>query len=106
MASLCVSDNAFSGAIGDTLRQGSSGGNGVRCDHIRIFTPPVTPAGLLTTRREQRLRPASAVVPRPAPAPATHAKLGPSADQNNLANRAQRLEAVMRRPNRKELEAV
>ena len=56
----------------------------------------------LTTRREPRLRPASAVVTRPAPAPATDAKLGPSADQNNLANRTQRLEAVMRRPNRKE----
>jgi hypothetical protein len=56
----------------------------------------------LTTRREPRLRPASAVVTRPAPAPATDAKLGPSADQNNLANTAQRLEALMRRPNRKE----
>jgi flagellar protein FliO/FliZ len=51
----------------------------------------------LTTRREPRLRPASAVVTPPAPAPATDAKLGPSADQNNLANTAQRLEAVMRR---------
>jgi flagellar protein FliO/FliZ len=56
----------------------------------------------LTTRREPRLRPASSVVTPPAPAPATDAKLGPSADQNNLANTAQRLEAVMRRPNRKE----
>jgi len=56
----------------------------------------------LTTRREPRLRSASAVVTPPAPAPATDAKLGPSADQNNLANTAQRLEAVMRRPNRKE----
>ena len=56
----------------------------------------------LTTRREPRLRPASSVVTPPAPAPATDAKLGPSADQNNLANTAQRLEAVMRRPDRKE----
>src|ERR1700730_5454054 len=48
----------------------------------------------LTTRREPRLRSASAVVTPPAPAPATDAKLGPSADQNNLANTAQRLEAV------------
>ena len=56
----------------------------------------------LTTRREPRLRPASSVVPPPAPAPATNAKLGPSADQNNLANTAQRFEAVMRRPDRKE----
>ena len=56
----------------------------------------------LTTRREPRLRPASSVVTPPAPAPATDAKLGPSADQNNLANTAQRLEALMRRPNRKE----
>ena len=56
----------------------------------------------LTTRREPRLRPASSVVPPPAPAPATNAKLGPSADQNNLANTGQRLEAVMRRPDRKE----
>jgi flagellar protein FliO/FliZ len=52
----------------------------------------------LTTRREPRLRPASSVVTPPAPAPATDAKLGPSADQNNLANTAQRFEAVMRRP--------
>jgi hypothetical protein len=29
-------------------------------------------------------------------------KLGPSADLNNLANTGQRLEAVMRQPNRKE----
>src|SRR3984893_1776649 len=56
----------------------------------------------LTTRREPRLRPASSVVTPPAPAPATDAKLGPSADQNNLANTGQRLEAVMRRPNTKE----
>ena len=58
-------------------------------------------SALVTTRREPRLRPASSVVTPPAPAPATDAKLGPSADQNNLANLAQRLEAVMRRPNRK-----
>jgi flagellar protein FliO/FliZ len=60
--------------------------------------PPVW----LTRRREPRLRHASSVVTPPIPAPATDAKLGPSADQNNLANTAQRLEAVMRRPNRKE----
>jgi hypothetical protein len=34
--------------------------------------------------------------------PLKHSKLGPSADQNNLANTGQRLEAVMRRPNTKE----
>src|SRR5947209_1877766 len=37
----------------------------------------------LTTRREPRPRPASSVVTPSAPAPATDAKLGPSADQNN-----------------------
>src|ERR1700720_683334 len=36
----------------------------------------------LTTRREPRLRPASAVVTRPAPAPATDARVGPSAAQH------------------------
>src|SRR2546421_4921358 len=57
---------------------------------------PQTPGG--STAGSGRLRPASSVVTPPAPAPATDGKLGPSADQNNLANSAQRLEAVMRRP--------
>ena len=66
---------------------------------------PVRPSPLATEPaahwppREPAL---SQFVTPPAPTPATDAKLGPSADQNNLANRAQRLEAVMRRPNRKE----
>jgi hypothetical protein len=58
--------------------------------------PPVW----LTTRREPRLRPAPSVVTPLAPAKPTDAKLGPSADQDNDANIAQRLEAVLRRPNR------
>jgi flagellar protein FliO/FliZ len=60
--------------------------------------PPVW----LTTRREPRLRPAPSVVTPPAPAKPTDAKLGPSADQDNDTNVAQRLEAVLRRPNRDE----
>jgi hypothetical protein len=60
--------------------------------------PPVW----LTTRREPRLRPAPSVVTPLAPAKPTDAKLGPSADQDNDTNIAQRLEAVLRLPNRDE----
>jgi hypothetical protein len=59
--------------------------------------PPVR----LPPRREPRQRPAPAVAPPPASAPPGDARLAPSADQN-LTDMAQRLEAALRRPNRRE----
>jgi flagellar protein FliO/FliZ len=59
--------------------------------------PPVR----LPPRREPRLRPAPAMVPPPVSMPAAEAKLAPPPDQN-LTEMAQRLEAALRRPSRKE----
>ena len=71
--------------------------------HASTLKPEASGAPLwLTRRREPRLRPGRSDITPPAPAPASDAKLGPSADQKNHMDIAQRLEAALRRPNRTE----